>query len=57
MKSKIRAGTTLLGAICALGMARIYAAADESTAAQPTAVRDGSRDFDFIYGKWSPTTS
>jgi len=28
------------------------AAPDDSTTAQSAAVRDGSHDFDFIYGKW-----
>jgi hypothetical protein len=36
-------------AICSSGSA---ATPDDSTAAQPAAVRDGSHDFDFIYGKW-----
>jgi hypothetical protein len=48
---------TVVNAICALSVASIYgpessAAADESTAAPSSTVRDGSHDFDFIYGKW-----
>lgn len=34
------------------GFFNFAAAGDDSAAAQPTAVRDGSHDFDFIYGKW-----
>jgi len=54
-KKPIRAAFT--GAIFALTTLGInapnsVAARDDSTSARSTAVRDGSHDFDFIYGKW-----
>jgi hypothetical protein len=46
----------LTGAVSALTMLTTYApeafAAPADSTTQPTAVRDGSHDFDFIYGKW-----
>ena len=54
MSCKLQIGTTL---ICAFGMVVIYtpdsgAVGSESTVAAPPVVRNGSHDFDFIYGKW-----
>src|SRR6516165_12182735 len=56
MSLRMPAGTAVSGALV-LVMAIIIchttsvAATDAATGAQPT-LRDGSRDFDFIYGKW-----
>ena len=57
MSCKLQISATLIGAICALSMVVIYtpdsgAAGSESTVAASPAVRNGSHDFDFIYGKW-----
>ena len=56
MDSKIVSHAILGGAIFAFTALSVYApdsvpAADSPTA-QSVAVRDGSHDFDFIYGKW-----
>jgi len=56
MPLKILTGSAIIGAISAVTAilicgAKSVAAPDAVTAAQPTA-RDGSHDFDFIYGKW-----
>ena len=56
MDSKIVSHAILGGAILAFTALSVYApdsvpAADSPTA-QSAAVRDGSHDFDFIYGKW-----
>jgi hypothetical protein len=53
---KILSGTAIIGAAAALAAMLIcsvnsVAAPETPTAARP-AVRDGSHDFDFIYGKW-----
>jgi hypothetical protein len=57
MNSKMHIRATLIGAMCALSMVTIYApqsdaAADSSATPRSATVRDGSHDFDFIYGKW-----
>ena len=45
-----------IGAVCALSTLTIYTpeagAAPGDSTTQSTAVKDGSHDFDFIYGKW-----
>ena len=56
MNWNIHIHPTLIGAICAISMVTIYAhesdaAADDSTMPPSSTVRDGSHDFDFIYGK------
>lgn len=57
MSCRLQISTTLIGAICALSTVVIYtsdsgAAGSEPTVAASPAVRNGSHDFDFIYGKW-----
>jgi hypothetical protein len=57
MHFKILTRAASMGAICALTTLSTYApnslaAPDGSASAQPATVRDGSHDFDFIYGKW-----
>ena len=47
----------IIGALCAPGLLAIYvreaAAAPGDSTTSSAAVRDGSHDFDFIYGKWT----
>ena len=54
-KTLIRAAfISAIFALTALGINALnsVAVADDSTSARSAAVRDGSHDFDFIYGKW-----
>ena len=57
MHPKIWPAVTFLSVICALASTSLQvtdsvAAPADAPTARPTAVRDGSHDFDFIYGKW-----
>lgn len=57
MHTNIRTASFSLIAICGLASTGFYAAnsvaaPDSKTAASSQVVRDGSHDFDFIYGKW-----
>jgi hypothetical protein len=57
MGSRVVNHAVSCGAILAITSLSVYApdpvtAADDSTASPSAAVRDGSHDFDFIYGKW-----
>src|SRR5580698_5908255 len=52
MNHKIAIWTALALSALATGIQHSHAAPENSTTARATPVRDGSHDFDFIYGKW-----
>ena len=55
MYRKIHTRSALIGALCALSALTIStpeAGAAPGDSAQSSAVKDGSHDFDSIYGKW-----